>query len=743
MSRNKDEVELTLGIPEDKKQVVFDLPGDEPRPWDMNTKLHVAGRRHIRQEAVEKVTGAAVYSRDRHLPGLLVAGFVRSPHTAARVEKVDLSAALAVPGVHGAIDLKRRNILYGEAPLAAVAAETHRALEEGLRKVKVTFSEVRPHAARFEQALEPDAPQVSENRPNVRPLEPSDKAEAVAGALQEADAVVEATCTTQVQTHSSLETHGLVAHWDTDDHLTLWASTQSTFGVRRLARALGLKQSQVTVICEYMGGGFGSKFSAGYMGLAAARLAKQTGRPVKLFLTRHEEHIDTGNRPNSWQKMTLGVSKDGKLGPYRIDVRSTGGISGGRAPRNPMIYDWDRGLVDRRFGDVLTNAGPAAAFRAPGHPEGSFAMETIMDLAAEAIGMDPLAFRMRNDSNPVRAVQFKKGARMIGWKERRPNGAAKGRFRRGLGVASATWGVQGGPVAEALVRIHRDGSVEVRSGVQDVGTGTRTLIALVVAEELALDPASVKAYVGNTNDPRGPGSGGSVTGPSMAPAARQGAFLAGRKLRRLVARHLGCEPEELVFRDGRVVHVSDAKKALSFRDACRLIQGDEISEVGKRKRNWRRAMYRGSVAGCQFAEVEVDTWFGIVRVKRIVAMQDAGVIVNKSAAESQVFGAVIQGISYALLEERCLDRHKGLMLNADLEMYKILGPADMPRIDVVMDDVYNGGSNAPVCALGEPPTIPTSAAIAGAVHNALGVRVTDLPMTPDKVLRALGGEDGR
>lgn len=745
MSRDRD-VKIVVGFKDQRSEINLKLPDDEPTPWDLDTKLTVAGKAHPRVEAVAKVTGRAKYTHDMNLPGMLFGGFHRSPHARADIKDIETAEAWKVPGVIVVLSdipsLNSKRVRYAGQPLVAIAAETRQALEEAIAKVKVVY-DVQPHAARLDQAMAEGAPQVHGNRPNVGELKPNPNAGKVTEALATSAKVVEAVCTTQVQNHCPLESHGAVAKWD-GDHLTVWCSTQATFGVRgQIAEMLGIKASDITVITEFMGGGFGSKFGAGYHGAAAARLAKVTGRPVKVMLDRREEMTDAGNRPDSIQTMTLGVDSDGKLAAYRVEVLGTPGIGRGAGARNPMIYEFPRELVDARQAEVATNAGEQQAFRAPGHPQGSFALETIMDLAAAAAGLDPLEFRKRNDKSPVRLAQYDEGARRIGWKDRKPDGAATGRFRRGLGVGASIWYQLGGPRAEVECRIQRDGSVEVRNGAQDIGTGIRTMMAIVAAEELGLPVDRVAAFIGNTNDPIGPGSGGSTTAPSLAPAVRQAAFLAGQELRGLAAAKLACKPEELVFRDGRVVHLTDAAKALPFADACRLIQSDQISATGKRKRNFDS--YQGTVAGCQFADIEVDCDFGVIRVKKIVAIQDAGLIINRLAAESQVLGGVIQGISYALFEERVMDRHLGHQVNADMEMFKIAGPKDMPEIETVLWDVSNGGNNTSTAGIGEPTSVPTASAIAGAFHNATGVRIKSLPLTPDKVLAALAGkkEDGR
>jgi xanthine dehydrogenase YagR molybdenum-binding subunit len=739
-------VKLTLGYPPHTREVEITLPDDEPTPWDLNSKLSVMGKRHPKVDAVAKVTGAARYTHDMNLPGMLYGGFVRSRYARAEIVSVDAAAAIAHPEVKASMSMAGAQARYAGQPLFALAAETRQGLEEAIALVKVTYKPL-PHAARLDMALADGAPLVHQNRESNMAMGAVRNLEATEQALKDSAAVVEATCTTQVQNHCSLESHGTVAHFE-GDKLTVWTSTQATFGVRQqIAQHFRNRDtvdaSAITVISEFMGGGFGSKFPAGYWSIAAAELALSSGRPVKIMLDRREEMTDTGNRPDSHQEMKLGVNADGTIKAYHVKKYGTPGVSQGAGITNPMIYRFGTQAV--QSGEVATNAGSQQAFRAPGHPQGSFAMELILDMAADAIGMDPIAFRLQNDEHPTRRLQYAEGARRIGWDQRKPTGSATGRFRVGYGVGAARWGGMGGPRAEALCKIHPDGSVEIRNGAQDIGVGTRTLLAIVTAEELGLSPAQITTAIGNTNDPIGPGSGGSTTAASIAPAVRQAAFLVGRELRALVATHLSVTADDLVFRDGFVAHVKDNTKRIAFKEACRLIRQGPLSAMGKRASNYGRGNTAGGiwnteVGGAQFAKVTVDVDFGTVRVDRIVALQDCGKVINTNTAEGQVYGGVIQGISYALFEERHMDRHQGFMVNADMEAYKIAGPVDMPEIEVVLFDVANGGNNCSVAGIGEPTMVPTAAAIGCAVRNALGVAVTSLPLTPNHVLNALTRE---
>jgi xanthine dehydrogenase YagR molybdenum-binding subunit len=471
-----------------------------------------------------------------------------------------------------------------------------------------------------------------------------------------------------------------------------------------------------------MGGGFGCKLGASAPGsgfvVEAARAAVALGKPVRAMLDRREENAVGGNRPSSEQTMRIGLRKDGKVLAYTVRIRGTGGVvDRGTGARNPMIYEL--GAQAREELTVATMAGPHAAFRAPGHPQGSFALESMLDEAAEAIGMDALEFRRGLDRSRVRLAQYEEGAKRIGWEERRraKPGSGKGPLKRGVGMGSATWYHTGGPRATVQVTVHRDGGVEVFNGAQDIGTGTRTLLAIVVAEVLGLEPGEVRVHLGRTEWPAGPGSGGSCTAPTLGPAARAAAEKARQGI-------LGDAP------------AGDRKAWLA---ACARIE-----EESRTFQNDPAAYFRpweANIAGCQFAEVEVDVETGVVRVLRVVAVQDCGRVIDRLTAESQILGGVIQGISFALFENRNLDRKTGRLLNGDLERYRIAGSKDIPDVEVVAFSVANAGNSVGMSGIGEPPTIPTAGAIANAVYHATGARVRELPITPARVLAALAAKE--
>ena len=722
--------DLKLGFPGNEKPVQADVPAGMPPPWDLSTQLKVVGKDHPRVDAVAKVTGRAKYSYDIRFKDLIYAKLLRSPHARARLKSVDVSKAKAMKGVLYT-EAYDHAIVYAGQHVAGVAAESEGILDDALATIVVEY-EVLPCVTTVEGALDEGAPGAIEGRGNLEEGRAQGDLEKVEEAHKQADVVVEAEYRTQVQTHSCLETHGCVCKWE-NGKLTVWSSTQGTFSVRSgMARTLGIPESNVTVITEHMGGGFGAKFGVDAWDQFCARAARETGRPCRAMLDRREEHI-AGNRPDSIQKCKFSAKKDGTLMGGEVRSQGTAGIAaGGANVRNPGIYRFRATYA--KHDTVLTNASSARAFRAPGHPQGVFALEGMMDELAEAIGMDPLEFRKKNDANVVRLAQYDIGAKEIGWQRRKKSGSDKGPVKRGLGVASAIWGhnVRGG--AEVRCTIGRDGSVILANGAQDLGTGTRTVIGLMGAEELGLSLAEVEVRLGNTNDPVGPGSGGSQTAPAVAPAARAAAWEAKRELLKHVASSLGGDAEKMDLRDGKV---TGAPRPLSFKQACGLMSVDAVSALG------RGAIgippFNGEVAGVQFAEVEVDTETGSVRVIKVVAVQDCGLVVDPLTARSQINGGVIQGVSYALFEDRLLDRRTGDQVNADFLGYKIAGALDMPEIVSIAFSVAQGMTSTGVSSLGEPPTVPTAGAIGNAVANALGERIRSLPITPAKVLAALGG----
>jgi xanthine dehydrogenase YagR molybdenum-binding subunit len=437
------------------------------------------------------------------------------------------------------------------------------------------------------------------------------------------------------------------------------------------------------------------------------------------------------------QRVKVGAKKDGSLTAIQLRSYGADGLGGGANCAAPYNRIYGRcPNVKTEESDVHIHAGRVAAMRAPGHPQGSFGLEQALDMIAEKIGMDPLELRKKNDNNPIRLAQYALGAERIGWSRRKEKaGSDPGPRKRGFGLGSAVWGGAGGPGPQVEVRVKRDGTVEVLNGSQDLGTGTRSLMAIVAAEELGLPYASVSATLGDTRLGYCGGSGGSQTAASLAPAVRNAAYEARLKLAELAAPLLGVKKEEVEIAESRARVAADPGKSIPWAELCAKIDGPALVAHADRSPNY--GGFAGGAAGVQFAEVEVDVETGEIHVVKVVAVHDCGRVVNRMAVESQINGGVIQGLSYALLEDRILDRPTGRMVNPNLEDYKILGALETPEIESIAFDVANGMNSVGLLGIGESPVIPTAAAVANAVANATGARVFELPMTPDRVLAAL------
>ncbi len=646
----------------------------------------------------------------------------RSKWPKAKIRKINLDKALKVPGIKAAVlarDGERTVRYYGEE-LAAVAGTSKQACLDALKAIEVQATPL-PFVVHEEAAREESAPRVWEDSPNLSKPSVNERGD-VDKAFPECAAVVEGFYTTPVQIHHPLEPHGNTVSWN-DAGVTAWSSTQGVFSVREgLASHLEVPQNQVRVICENMGGGFGSKFGPGVEGGLAAKLSKAAGAPVKLMLTRFEQALAVGNRPSSFQKIKLGATADGALHAFEFENYGTAGIGSGGVTAGggsgvelhaPYIYRVPN--VRAKQSAVAVDAGSARAFRAPAAPPSSYGMEAIMDELAVKLNLDPVELRIKNDPSEVRRKQYRLGAERFGWKEKyHKPGASAGVVKTGVGCGGATWGGGGNRHARAEAQVNPDGSVEVRCGTQDLGTGTRTLIALVAAEMLGLTPEQIRVEIGDTRFPYGNNSGGSTTAASVCPAAYDACTKA---------------LAELQERTG----VKDARGP-NWLGACKKLGVNPLVVSGQ----WQEGLSSSGVGGVQFAEVEVDTETGFVRVKKVTCVQDCGLVVSKLTCESQVNGGIILGIGYALYEERVMDEHTGVILNPNFETYKLPALADMPEIEIVLMDMPERG----VIGIGEPVTIPTAAAIANAVANALGVRVPSLPMTPARVLAALGKTGG-
>jgi xanthine dehydrogenase YagR molybdenum-binding subunit len=689
-------------------------------PWPEN--LRRLGKATPRAEAAAKVSGRAKFTSDVALPGMLFGAIFRSPWPAAHIRSVDLSRALAAPGIKAAVAVQdgEFDVFFHGQEIAAIAGDSRQAVLDALPLIAVA-ADPRPFVVDEVDAAKSGAPSVIADRPNLGQGRPRANGD-VDAAFANSAAVIEGVYQTQVELHHCLEPHGHVVAWEGDE-LTAWASTQGVFAVLDgFARALRLPQSRVRVICEHMGGGFGSKLGFNIEALLCARLAQATHAPVKLMLSRFEEALAVGNRPSSFQKIKLGADAAGNLTACQLESFGTAGFgngvntgagSGSAGFPAPYIYRFAATRVQQ--GSVAVNAGQACAMRAPGHPIASAGIEAALDDLAAKLGADPVEIRIRNDPNETRRREYALGAEKFGWKQKyRAPGSSPGPVKVGVGCAGAAWNSGMARSTQVELQIAADGGVEVRVGTQDLGTGSRTVVQVVAAEMLGLAPEQVAVRIGDTRFPPSGGSGGSQTTASVAPAVYDACDNALTELKKLSG-------------------LADPRGA-NWKDACAKIGGTPLQVRGR----WREGLAAGgggiNQGGVQFAEVEVDTETGFVKVRKILVVQDCGLVVNRLTCESQINGGVIMGLGYALYEQRVMDRATGVVLNPNLETYKLPGPADMPEIEIVLLDQPERG----VIGVGEPCTVPTASAIANAVANAIGARVASLPITPDKVLAALG-----
>ncbi len=769
----KKTVQMPVGVPgytlaEESRSV----PATEPPVWPINKDLKYVGQSIERYDGLLKASGRARYTADVQLPGMLYAKFVNATVPHAKVVSIDTSAAEKVPGVKGvhviqhvlgnaelrnpALDAAKYPVVrYAGQPVAAVAATTPYAAEEAAALVKVTYDTM-PFVVDDVKARHPDAP-------NVFPGAADEAGSAGGGGgpadvkqtgnvhgpsihkhgdteqgFKDADVVVEGHYVTQVQTHSALETHGVVADWK-PDLLTVYASTQGTSGVREeLAGFFKIPVTKVRVITEYMGGGFGAKFGAGNFGVVAAALSKKTGAPVRLMLDRQEEHLSVGNRPSSDQVLRIGAKKDGTITAIHLIAYGTAGCGTGAGCAGPAQNLYQAASLHTEENDVFINAGPASAMRAPGHPQGAFALEQTIDDLAVKLNMEPIDLRDKADTHPVRRVERQIVRESELWKSRNPvAGADRGPVKRGIGLAQSVWYRFVSMGSNAEVRVHKDGSLEVFSGVQDIGSGIRTVMAQILAEQFGVPPSQIAVRVGDTNYPEGPQSGGSVTTLSLTPVVRDAAWQASQKFLADIAPALGTTAGDLALVDGQVRSQSGKFEAISFKRAASKMSSSQIAVHAKRVPDYDPKKYL-TYGGVDVAEVDVDTELGRIHVRRVLSVHDCGRPMNPAQTISQINGGIIQGISFTLLENRLLDPKYGIMVNPDLEQYKIVGSREIPEIDVRLVEAYLGQSSTDASGIGEAAgVVSIGAAIANAVYNATGVRIRSTPMTPAVVLAAL------
>jgi CO/xanthine dehydrogenase Mo-binding subunit len=748
-------------------------PKQKQDQWEETT---VVGTARPRIDAYDRLSGAAVYPSDVVLPDMLFGAILRCPHAHARVLSVDSSAAQAMPGVTAIISdatsgcdipwqasgggpasrLFDPHCRYEGEAVAAVAAETPYQARDALRAIAVEYEPL-PFVSDADAALAPGAPSATGTDSNrtAEELSVYERGDTSAG-FAEADVVIEESFTVDYMLHTALEPHGAVARWD-GNKLTVWESSQGVFRPQQqIARALGLPLSHVRVIGHYVGGGFGAKLATGKYSIIAAILARRTARPVKLFLSREETMLCVGNRPGGRMRLKAGAKRDGTLTALEFEAVASGGAY---SPSGTGLWDWQiRDLyrcpnVRTTAESAYINAGEERPMRAPGHPQGSWALEQVMDSLAERLGLDPVEIRLRNLTAVSQARGgmpytstgleecLREGARAFGWNDaKKRSRRGNGNLVRGVGMGACVWVAgAGGPPATVIVKYFSDGSVNLNMGASDIGTGTKTVMAMVVAEELGIPVENIQIEHADTATTQfATPSGGSKTVPTESPAVRAAAIDCREQLLEMAAKDLEVPVEDLVLDGGAVVARDDREKKIDVREISDFRSRQVVIGVGYRGPNPEGKATCPFAA--QFCEVEVNTRTGEVRVVRFLGAHDSGRVMSRLSYDSQVYGGIVMGIGFGMTERRVLDaRQTGKMVNLAWHEYKIPTaldvPADMISLPIEVDDDECNTVGAK--GLGEPVTIPTAAAIANAVYDATGVRVTSTPLNPTRLAELL------
>ncbi len=727
-----------------------------------------------RMEARDKVTGAAKYTVDIHHDGQLEGVILRSPFAHARIGELDLAPLRAMAGVSAAISLlgDDRIVRYVGAPIAAVAARDRKTALAAIAAIKIS-SEKLPSAVGLEQARKPDAPivfeksdrkkagNVSEGGGSPAPWKGNIRGPSAAfsrkpklvqswvTSAREANnpLLVEGTFRTGTQSHACLEPHAAVARFD-GDVLTVHASTQAVFHLMELiAKRFKLDHDKVRVIADHVGGGFGSKASLGMETIAAVELARAAKAPVRVTFDRHEELSVTGYRPAAEVKIALLPSEKGELKALSLTAYADTGAATNStiAALARLIYPAEaKALADF---DVISNLPPGAAFRGPGGPPMAFALEQAIDEAALRMNTDPIALRKRWDPDPNRQRLYDWAMGLEVWRNRKPAASQTGRYRRGVGVATGYWLYLWQPGSKVEVAV-KGGRLVASTATQDIGTGTRSVIANTVAREFGLEPHEIEVRIGDSRLPEGPGSGGSRVTASVIPPT----LLAIAKLKASIEQNAKRKPvpgsnapwRELLAASPDLVAAGERPE-----DSKQTSPGIQspLKQVGllgwifgfMMRRFSNLAIGAGVPSSVQVIEVEVDTWLGHVRVVSVHTGIAVGKVAAPALARSQAAGSVIQGIGYALYEAREIDGQTGDVLSGGMEDYRIPGISDTPDIDVHFDEGGFGHVLGGSVGIGEVATVPTSPAVANAICNATGIRLTELPIRPDRLISALKG----
>jgi len=782
--------------------------------WPTAEQRTLIGKRMSRVDGPDKVSGRAKYTYDVHRAGMLYAKVVRCPYPHAKVVSIDTSAAEKMPGVAAVhiIQDVGKEIQWAGDDIVVVAAVDEGSAADAARAVKVEYQQLPFFVDDFtkptnvpegagpmstndligmftNQVPEPQIIQAIQKRGisfqvqpgmidqmrqnkvgedvikalQAAPVKEPEKsasnyrkeAESVKGdpdaAFKDAEVVSEGVYGCPVITHCCMESHGSIAEWTDNDHVFSHISTQNVSGLSgQFAQGLKIPAANVHVHQDHVGGGFGSKFGADRWGIYTAQVSKKAGgKPVRYMLERDPELTLAGCRPSAFAKVRVAAKKDGTLVGWESESWGTGGPGGGGAP--PMPYVVNIPNFRKNHVAVLTNIGPARAWRAPNHPQGCLiTMSAIEDMAAK-LNMDPLDLILKNikltappDNQYHRDETYREelliAADLIGWKPGwRPRGQnGSGAVKRGLGLALQTWGGRGHD-STCEVTIQPDGSVEMKMGTQDLGTGTRTCILQVAGDTLGLPIEKINLKIGDNQYPSSGGSGGSTTIGGVTTSTRRATVDAREQLFAKVAGALQAQPDDLEAVNGTIRVKAAPSRSLSWKEACARLGSQPIDVTTKNLRP--EPLNSSGVGGVVMADVSVDTETGIVKMNKTVIVQDCGLIINMKTAESQVYGAMIMGIASTLYEEKVMDPTNGRMLNPNMDFYRLAGIGDIGELVVHMMTGKGYDERGPI-GLGEPPTVGPMAAIANAVANAVGVRVPFLPITPDRVLAALNPAAG-
>ncbi|MEJ6815492.1 xanthine dehydrogenase family protein molybdopterin-binding subunit [Pseudomonas sp. LF-5] len=725
---------------------------DTPATTNPIDQLKVVGKPTDRIEGPLKTSGQAPYAYEQHeaVANQAYGFMVGSAIAKGRITHIDLDAAKAAPGVLAIVTAANAGKLgkgkYNAAPLLAGPEVQHYHQAVAL-VVAETFEQARAAAQRVKVDYVADKGQF--DLANVRDQGVEDKDELpdvthgdFDTAFAAAPVQFDQTYTTPDQSHAMMEPHATLAAWK-GDQLTLWTSNQMiAWSVDDVATTLGLPKEKVRLISPYIGGGFGGKLFIRADAILAALGARMAGRPVKVALARPQMANNTTHRPATIQRIRLGATADGKLSAIAHEGWS-GNLKDGKvevaAQPSQLLYAAENRRVTMRRAPLDLPEGNS--MRAPGEAPGLMALEIAMDEMAEQLKLDPVQFRILNDTqvDPVKTERpfsqrrliecLQTGAETFGWNQRAatPGSRREGRWLIGMGVAAAFRNnllLKSG----ARVRLERDGKVTVETDMTDIGTGSYTIIAQTAAEMMGVALEDVVVRLGDSDFPVSSGSGGQFGGN----CSTAGVYAACMKLREAVAGKLGMAADQAAFVDGQV---SVGSKRVPLRDAARdgVVVAEDSIEFGDLDKQ-----YQQSTFGAHFVEVAVDAATGEVRVRRMLAVCAAGRILNPKAARSQVIGAMTMGVGAALMEELAVDKKLGFFVNHDLAGYEVPVHADIPHQEVIfLDETDPLSSPMKAKGVGELGICGVSAAVANAIYNATGARVRDYPITLDKILSSL------